>query len=66
MMVSQIEAENMNLKPLIRRMADFFFNMTVASVAVSAFEGVWYGIIIGVFSLIIGVCLSVVEGVWNE
>ena len=56
----------MDLKPLIRRLADFFFNMTVASVAVSAFEGVWYGIIIGVASLLLGVCLSVIEGGWNE
>lgn len=56
----------MNLKPLIRRLADFLFNLTVASIAVSAFEGVWYGIIVGAFTLLLGVCLSIVEGGWNE
>lgn len=57
---------DMNLKPLMRRLADFLFNLTVASVAVSVFEGVWYGIVIGLFTLLGGVYLSVKEGAWNE
>jgi len=56
----------MNLRPLQKRLADFLFNLTVASIAVSAFEGVWYGIVIGLFSLIGGIWLSILEGGWNE
>lgn len=56
----------MNLKPLLRRVADFLFNLTVVSVGVSAFEGVWYGILIGSVSLLLGVYLSVLEGGWDE
>ncbi len=56
----------MNLKPLLRRLADFLFNLTVARIAVSVFEGVWYGIIVGAFTLLLGVCLSIIEGGWDE
>ena len=56
----------MNFKPLLRRVADFLFNLTVVSIGVSVFEGVWYGILVGSITLLLGVCLSVVEGGWNE
>ncbi len=56
----------MNLKPLLRRVADFLFNLTVVSMGVSVFEGVWHGILVGSITLCLGVYLSVLEGGWNE
>lgn len=48
----------MNHKAILDKLADFFVNFAVASFAVSAFQGVWYGIVPGLFSLIFAVLLA--------
>lgn len=49
----------MNYKPLLITMKDFSVNFAVASFAVSAFQGVWFGIISGLFFILIAIYISV-------
>jgi hypothetical protein len=42
----------MNYKPMLSKMADFLVNLAVASFAVSMFQGVWYGTLVGLLCLL--------------
>ncbi|MFG6359720.1 hypothetical protein JBF11_03440 [Taurinivorans muris] len=52
----------MDYKPLLITIKDFSVNFAVASFAVSAFQSVWYGIISGLFFILIAVFISVKLG----
>ncbi len=52
----------MNYTVLLTTIKDFSVNFAVASFAVSAFNGVWYGTPIGLIFLLIAVYLSVLLG----
>lgn len=39
----------MNYRLMLEKTADLLINLAVASVAVSAFQGVWYGIVMALF-----------------
>lgn len=52
----------MDYKPLLITIKDFSVNFAVASFTVSAFQAVWYGIIPGLFFILIAIYISVKIG----
>ncbi len=48
----------MNIKGTISKLSSFCFNLTVAALAVSIFDQVWYGYVIAIFCFILANILS--------
>ena len=48
----------MNIKLMLEKTVDLLMNLAVASLAVSVFEGVWYGVPIALFSYLLGLVIS--------
>ncbi len=51
----------MNFTFLRKKIIDFLFNFSVISFGVSAYEGIWYGFIIGLIAIFIAITLSLCE-----
>lgn len=47
----------MNYRLMLEKTADLLVNLAVASVAVSAFQDVWYGIIMALFSYLLALLI---------
>ncbi len=47
----------MNYRLMLEKTADLLINLAVASVAVSAFQGVWYGIVMALFSYLLALLI---------
>ena len=47
----------MNYRLMLEKTADLLINLAVASVAVSAFQGVWYGIVMALSSYLLALLI---------
>jgi hypothetical protein len=47
---------------VLTKLVDFLYNLSVASIAVSAFQGVWYGAIVALFAFLCALVISFYVG----